>query len=247
MDTVKPGEVLHLFCKWKTIHKIYIPISEEEGGSEIHMMWSEKVCNTACWNDGFLFIEAVRSPKIECYVANHQWIENDCIFSDIILPVTTKVEDNDIGSRGDGCQYTFVAYEKRAVQPVGESKSDYEIAVEIAKKLGVEEEVTEGKSIDEWIEYGYENSGIKDMISLEKLKENGYYIVPVSPNWKEVKSGLIDFYNDPVKNPLGTPSGKLEFYSDRLAENFPEDNERGPMPKWVIGGPSLKGGVTMKV
>jgi trimethylamine-N-oxide reductase (cytochrome c) len=79
------------------------------------------------------------------------------------------------------------------------------------------------------------------MISLEKLKENGYYIVPVSPNWKEVKSGLIDFYNDPVKNPLGTPSGKLEFYSDRLAENFPEDNERGPMPKWVIGGPESEG------
>jgi trimethylamine-N-oxide reductase (cytochrome c) len=39
-----------------------------------------------------------------------------------------------------------------------------------------------------------------------------------------------------VNNPLTTPSGKLEFYSERLAESFPDDKERGPMPKWVAGG-----------
>ena len=41
------------------------------------------------------------------------------------------------------------------------------------------------------------------------------------------------FYEDPEKNPLPTPSGKLEFYSERLAKHFPDDKERPPIPKWI--------------
>ncbi len=39
-----------------------------------------------------------------------------------------------------------------------------------------------------------------------------------------------------MKNPLTTPSGKLEFYSDRLAKYFPYDEERPPLPKWIEKG-----------
>jgi anaerobic selenocysteine-containing dehydrogenase len=46
------------------------------------------------------------------------------------------------------------------------------------------------------------------------------------------------FYEDPVKNPLPTPTGKLEFYSQRLADSFPDDKERPPLPKWIERGPS---------
>jgi trimethylamine-N-oxide reductase (cytochrome c) len=46
-----------------------------------------------------------------------------------------------------------------------------------------------------------------------------------------------DFCDDPEKDPIKLPSGKLELYSKRLADNFPDDNERGPYPKYVIGGP----------
>jgi trimethylamine-N-oxide reductase (cytochrome c) len=49
---------------------------------------------------------------------------------------------------------------------------------------------------------------------------------------------LIDFYKDPVKNPRDTPTGKLEFFSQRLADTFPDDNERAPIPKYVVGGPN---------
>jgi trimethylamine-N-oxide reductase (cytochrome c) len=41
-----------------------------------------------------------------------------------------------------------------------------------------------------------------------------------------------------VKNPLKTPSGKLEFFSQRLADHFPDDQERPPIPKWIEKGPS---------
>jgi trimethylamine-N-oxide reductase (cytochrome c) len=41
------------------------------------------------------------------------------------------------------------------------------------------------------------------------------------------------FAKDPDHNPLETPSGKLEFNSERLAKHFPDDKERPPIPHWV--------------
>jgi len=54
-------------------------------------------------------------------------------------------------------------------------------------------------------------------------------------------NALNNFYTDPVKNPLGTPTGKIELFSQNLADKFPDDNERGPMAKWVVGGPESQG------
>jgi trimethylamine-N-oxide reductase (cytochrome c) len=31
-------------------------------------------------------MEALQSPKIECIVAQHPWLENDCLFADISFP-----------------------------------------------------------------------------------------------------------------------------------------------------------------
>ena len=36
---------------------------------------------------------------------------------------------------------------------------------------------------------------------------------------------------------MHTKSGKIEFYAQWLAEHFPDDRERGPVPHWVPGGP----------
>jgi trimethylamine-N-oxide reductase (cytochrome c) len=219
--------------------KYAYPAPEEKGGTEIHMIWSEKPCNTACWNDGFNFIEAVRSPKIECFITNHQWLENDCLFADLILPVTSKFEEADIGLPRAGLagQRPMLSYQKQVIEPIGESRSDYDITCEIAGKLGLYEEVTEGKTVEEWMKHGYETSGAQGLISWEKLQERGFFLPPVDANWREAPSGQERFYREPEKYPLSTPSGKLEFYSERLAAHFPDDRERGPMPKWLEGGP----------
>ena len=64
-------------------------------------------------------------------------------------------------------------------------KSDYEAVCEVAKKLGVYEKYTEGKTVDEWIKYGYEHSGVQGMVSWEELKEKSYYVVPTAPDWEK--------------------------------------------------------------
>jgi anaerobic selenocysteine-containing dehydrogenase len=223
--------------------KYEYPISAAEGGTEIHLIWMDGACHSVCWNDGNMWIQALKSPKIECVIVQQQWLENDCLFADVILPVNTNLEEEDIHT--GGAEHPCLMYHGAAVKPVGESKSDYEIVCEIAKKLekygGVYADLynkyTEGKTLEQRIAYAYEVSGAKDAISLEKLKERGYYMAPVAPDWKEDPPGLIGFYKDPKNNPIALPSGKLEFYSERLATNFPDDNERGPYPKYVIGGP----------
>ena len=221
--------------------KYTYPAPEEEGGGEIHMIWSEKPCNQACWNGGFLFQEAIRSPKIECVVTNHQWLENDSLFADIILPVSTALEEDDLVGSGFAVSVNWTGVQKRPIDPIGESKSDYEIAVEIAKHFGLEDELTEGMSIDEWLKYAYETSPIKPLISWEEFSEKGYYIPPFDPDWDKIPPGMRQFYEDPEKYPLDTPSGKIEFYSEALAENFPDDKERGPIAKWIVGGPESEG------
>jgi anaerobic selenocysteine-containing dehydrogenase len=231
--------------------KYIYPIASDEGGTEIHMAWSEKPCNTACWNHSNKFIDAFRTSKIECYVVNHQWLQNDAIFADIVFPVSCQCEEDDIYSISTPCSVELagVCVSKKAVKPIGESKSDYEIAAAVSKKLeeyggqyeGLYDAYTEDMTIEERIESGFAQFELDDIISWEDMQEKQYCLTPLVPGWEQIKPTMKSFYDDPESNPLDLPSGKMEFYSDRLATSFPDDKERGPMPKYVIGGPESEG------
>ena len=92
-------QFMHLEDQFK---RYEYPIPKEEGGTEIHMIWMDNPCRTTCWNDGFKTVEAFRSPKIETIVVQHLWLENDAILADIILPINTKLEEEDIGRMSAG-------------------------------------------------------------------------------------------------------------------------------------------------
>jgi anaerobic selenocysteine-containing dehydrogenase len=217
--------------------KYTYPIPEAEGGSEIHMMWMDNPCRTTCWNDGNATIAAMRNPKIECVVAQHPWLENDCLLADIILPSNTTFEVDDIVPNvRQGLQLASVSLQKKAIEPVGESKSDYEVVLEIAKVLGLYEKVTGGLSIDDEIRGMFERMGFSKLISWEDLNDKQYVMVPTAKDWRTEPAGLLQFYEDPEAHPLPTPTGKLEFYSERLAQHFPDDVERQALPKWVEKG-----------
>ena len=169
-------------------------------------------------------------------VAQHPWLENDCLIADIILPANTTLEVEDIVScAGMGAnEFSMVGLQKQAMSTVGESKSDFEIVLEIAKKLGMDKAVSEGKTADEWIKTSFNNGpGKAGLIKWEEFQDKGYYVYPIAPDWEEDPAGMIEFYQDPKKYPLPTPSGKLEFYSERIAKAFPDDYERPPVPGWV--------------
>lgn len=207
-------------------------------GSQIHMIWSDTPCWTTCWNGGNKMIEALRSEKIEFVLIQHPWMRNDCLFADIILPISTKFEQEDIGVDTMNGQFNLLLYEKQAIEPLGEAKSDYEAVGEVAKKLGLYEEYTKGNTVEDWIKKGFEESGVQDMISYEEFMKKEYFVVPKAKDWEEDIPALRPFYEDPEKNPIDTPTGKIEFYATGLAENFPDDKERPPVPHFIPFGES---------
>ncbi len=209
-----------------------------EGCSKIHMVWTDSPSWITCWNDGNSFVRAMRHPDIEFVLAQHPWLENDALLADIILPANTMLEEDDIGSDLFSGQMNLFFPEPRCIEPLGESFSDYEIVCKIAERLGLLEEYTEGRSVQDLIKLGYETSGIAERISWEELNEKGYCVIPPKDGWEDIPAGLIQFYEDPGAHPLSTPTGKLEFESTGLKMHFPDDEERPPVPAWIPQGES---------
>jgi molybdopterin guanine dinucleotide-containing S/N-oxide reductase-like protein len=209
-----------------------------EGCPEVHMIWTDTPSWITCWNDSNAYIKALRSTKIEFILSQHPWAENDVEFADIILSSNTKFEVEDIGVEVLSGQFNTIYIDGKCIEPRGESRSDYEIVCMIAERLGLLKEYTEGRSVEDWIKLGFEKSGAAEYISFDELREKGYWVVPTDPKWESYPAGLIGFYKDPEKHRLQTPSGKLEFYSQRLAEHFPEDRERPPVPHFIPYGES---------
>ena len=113
-----------------------------DGCSEVHMLWTDQPCLDTCWNNTNRVHQALRDPKMEFIIAQHPWMENECVFADIVLPTNTKFEQEDIGVDQFSGQFGALLYEGQSIKPIGESKSCYEAVGEIAKKLGLYEKYT---------------------------------------------------------------------------------------------------------
>lgn len=214
--------------------KYTFPIAKEDGGTELHMMWTDTPCRITCWNHGNWTIEAMRHESIECVVAQHPWLENDCLYADLILPANTTLEVEDIVTNTrQGPHFQSIAIQEQAIPPIGESMSDYEIVLAIAEKLGMGERFSEGKTTKDLEKEVFDNMEMTNFLTWEEFEEKKYFVFPVAQDWESDPPGFRLFYEDPEANPLKTPTGKLEFYSERLAQHFPDDKERPPYPKWI--------------
>lgn len=253
---LEDGEVV----KWHGTANMMLPPSDQfveyqfpnaNGGNYIRMIWSDMPCWTTCWNNSFEFQEALRHPRIEFYLVQHPWFENDCFLADIVLPVCTQFERSDLVATSEGASYSTYLSSQASIEPLGESKDDFEITVDLAKRMGFFEkymrntfpafaDVDWSEHYDDWRDFlreqcwtkTWESAGREMPFDFEEFEDRGYY--PVS--YREDQSGpagMIQFYEDPETFSLGTPSGKLEYYSSALAQAFPGDEARGPIPHWV--------------
>jgi trimethylamine-N-oxide reductase (cytochrome c) len=169
-------------------------------------------------------------------------LENDMIFSDIILPSNTMFEEDDIlAASWAANQVNWAALVKHCIEPVGESKGDWDIVVAIAEKMGVADAVTDGQTNEEKIKAVYDSTPLSDLIAWDKLNEKQYMLMPCPEDWQNGSDAPLAFYTDPVNNPLGTPTGLLEFTSYNISEYLPDDKERPIHPTWVEGGSATDG------
>ena len=177
-------------------------------------------------------IVAWRRP--ETIIVNEIYWTSTAKFADIVLPATSTFERNDIDVSSEYTNRYIVAM-KKVMEPLYEAKSDFEIFAGIAKRLGFEEKFTEGRSEMDWIRHFYaiarKQAKIKKlpMPDFETFWKEGVVEFPVP---KEAESWVRygDFREDPMNNPLGTPSGKIEIYSNTIAK-FKYDDCL-PHPAW---------------
>lgn len=158
-------------------------------------------------------------------------------YADILLPDAMRSEQLNMQTQGYAEYYTGVTVGGPAQTPPGECRSSYDVCADIAEKFGKRDEFTLGRSHDEWVQALYEEGRKKhpEMPTWEEILEQGVYKVPLAP-----AVGLKDFRDDPVAHPLGTPSGKIEIYSETLAKLNDEweldaDEQIHPIPDFHSG------------
>ncbi len=136
-------------------------------------------------------------------------------FADILLPDTTNLEQDDIVTQGSSGNLGYAIFASQAVPPLFESKTVYDMCTEIARRLGVEQKFTEGKTQADWLKLIVQQTREKNpqFPDYDAFKQMGLYKVK-NPGKPSV--AYKTFRDDPEKNKLDTPSGKIEIFSDRL-------------------------------
>ena len=165
-------------------------------------------------------IKALKS--LEFIVVHEQFMTPTAKFADILLPVNTFMERNDIAVPWLGSPYYI--YLNKAIDSLYESKSDLEICKELSKKLGIEQGLL---NLPEDHILRILSSPRKDIISYDEMKRDGFYKVKVDEPFVAFKEKI----QDPENNPFPTLSGKIEIYCEHIAElNIPN---MPPIPKYL--------------
>jgi biotin/methionine sulfoxide reductase len=175
------------------------------------------------------FLEAWRRP--ETIIVHEPWWTPAARRADIVLPVTTTLERNDIGS---GLRDRFFIAMQQAVPPVGDARSDYDIFAGLAERLGVHEAFTEGRDEMGWVRHMYDGARKSakrldiDMPEFDEFWRDGYL------EFKTPEDSAIlfeAFRRDPEGAALKTPSGRIEIFSETI-DGFGYDDCPGH-PAWL--------------
>lgn len=238
------------------------------GHSPVHMLYRYGNAILGTLSDANRYVEMYRSENLEFVVNQSIWEEGDTQFADIILPACTHLERTDIGewanAGGYGAHFNsqvnhrIVAFQSKCIEPLGESKSDYEIFAGIATRLGLGSYFTEGMREIDWVKRMFDASDLPRHISWKKFMKKGYFVVPAEQeelrpptayNWfaegrkKDVPEAmpLPGEYTEEFGVGLQTQSSKFEFECESLKRYSPGDTERSPIATYSRSweGPDL--------
>jgi anaerobic dimethyl sulfoxide reductase subunit A len=123
----------------------------------------------------------------------------------------------------------YYIYANKVIDSLHESKSDFDICTELAPRLGIEG--YSDKTEDEWLRLAWKSAEhftlTKPLAGYDELKQKGVQKIPLKQPAVAFKEQVEDFKN----HPFPTPSGKIEIYSQRLADmNNPKLT---PLPTYI--------------
>lgn len=194
---------------------------KEQTFPDIKMIWWAGGANFTHHQDTNRLIKAWQKPELvvisECYwtaAAKH---------ADIVLPITTSFERNDLTMTGDYSNQHLVPM-KQVIEPQFEARSDFDVFADLAEMLkpGGKAVYTEGKDEMAWLKQFYDaaqKAARAQRVAMPQF--NAFWqqnkLIEMRENEKNNKYvRYADFRSDPVMNALGTPSGKIEIYSKTI-------------------------------
>jgi biotin/methionine sulfoxide reductase len=150
-------------------------------------------------------------------VVQEPWWTAVARHADIVLPATTTLERNDIGSAS---RDRFVRAMHKAIEPVGQARNDADIFADLAEAAGFRAQFTEQRDEMAWLQHLYgrwrQACAAQDIAvpDFTEFWDRGFVEIaaPAEPYVQ-----FADFLADPVANPLNTPSGRIEIFSSTIA------------------------------
>lgn len=164
-------------------------------------------------------------------IVSEPWWTATARHADIVLPCSTTLERNDFAA---GSNDTYITPMRQAVEPFAEARSDFEIFSALAERFDKFDEFTERRNEMQWVEHLYEQTR-------QRADAAGVHLPDFAEFWQgeqidmreqldEQRFALEKFRDDPNENPLRTPSGRIELFSETIA-SFDYDDCRGH-PMW---------------
>jgi anaerobic selenocysteine-containing dehydrogenase len=138
-------------------------------------------------------------------VVHELFLTDTADYADIVLPATSQLEQTDLHK---AYGHTFLTYNRPAVAPLGECKSNWEVMGLLARSLGLNEpwlHQTADEVIDEVLQASAVSNRALRGMTLGRLKEGSVVSLAIE---------------EPIPFASGcfpTPSGKVELYSQALA------------------------------
>lgn len=151
--------------------------------------------------------------RLDTFVVNDSAWTTSARHADIVLPATMTLEREDIGSAPTD---PLMLAMHKIVEPYGQARDDYEIFCGLAQRLGALEAFSEGRTSNEWLRhlYGTARDALAslghDAPDFDTFWERGEFTLPQL----EDDGGMLRaFRQDPDKNRLATPDGKIQVSS----------------------------------
>ena len=157
-------------------------------------------------------------------------------YADIVLPDLFRMEqESAMDADGWGRR---IAASTGELGARFERRGAWEVCVELAKRWGIEDAFTEGRTEGGWIRLLYEGDCERStgLPTFDRLLEEG---LAWRTDCAEPFVALADWRSDPDAHPLDTPSGKIELFSEQLAvaaealRGTPDEGAITPIPTYV--------------
>ncbi len=260
-EAITKGTAMGYVTAVDSVQGQFFPIRYPSPGHvPVEMIYKYGSASFGTMVDANRWVTMYQHENLKFVVNQSIWWEGETPYSDVILPACTVFERWDIGEALNvGPAYVHHMYsmnnhrvismQHKCIEPLGESKSDYDIFLAIAEKLDLGAVYSEGGNSEfEWCKRVFDSSDMAKNISWRQFLKKGYYVVPPEPEGSRAPTAMKWFYEgrkkdlpEPYPLPsdfvsnygegLQTPSGKYEFVPTTL-KRF-DDPERPPMNKYM--------------